>query len=185
MVHVRFSCYGLSAAGRVSDMIIDVVKQMLARQFKASLATLGVCVSNCPDELWDVQIARYPFYQVAFHTLIFADLYLGLDAESLQQQAFHLANRDMFRDYEQLEDREPVLSYDRRQITTYLEFCQSKAARTIAAETEASLSAPAKFERKKCSRADLHVENIRHIQHHAAQLILRLRLDADIDVPWI
>jgi len=33
------------------------------------------------------------------------------------------------------------------------------------------------FHRRKCSGAELHVYNIRHVQHHAAQLSLRLRLD--------
>jgi len=34
------------------------------------------------------------------------------------------------------------------------------------------------------TRAKLHVVNIRHIQHHAAQLSLRLRLDHQEDIPW-
>ena len=34
-------------------------------------------------------------------------------------------------------------------------------------------------------RAELHVYSIRHIQHHAAQLSLRLRLDAGVAIPWI
>jgi hypothetical protein len=29
----------------------------------------------------------------------------------------------------------------------------------------------------------MHVYNIRHVHHHAAQLTLRLRLDTDVDVP--
>ena len=37
----------------------------------------------------------------------------------------------------------------------------------------------------RISLAELYVFIIRHVQHHAAQLILRLRLDADLDVPWI
>ena len=36
----------------------------------------------------------------------------------------------------------------------------------------------------KLSRTELHVYNIRHLQHHAAQMILRLRLDHAIDFPW-
>jgi hypothetical protein len=47
------------------------------------------------------------------------------------------------------------------------------------------LAGPSGFRRRKCSRAELHVYNVRHIQHHAAQLILRLRLDTDVDVPWV
>jgi hypothetical protein len=42
-----------------------------------------------------------------------------------------------------------------------------------------------KLPRRHLPRAELHVYNIRHIQHHSAQLIMRLRLDCDVDVPWI
>lgn len=63
--------------------------------------------------------------------------------------------------------------------------CRQKAAEVIASETADSLSAPAGFERREFSRAELYVYTIRHIQHHSAQLSLRLRIEADRDVPWI
>ena len=163
----------------------ETYQQLLASQFEASLCTLGHCLARCPGDLWSARVVLYPFYQVAFHALIFADLYLSADEESFRQQPFHLANRELFRDYEQLEDREPVLFYDRSQLLTYLAFCRSKAVATMAAETFATLSAPARFAGKNFSRGELHLVNIRHLQHHAAQLIMRLRLDANIDIPWI
>ncbi len=165
--------------------MIETFKRLVTNQFEASLCTLGHCIEKCPDALWDVRVARHPFCQVAFHTLIYVDFYLGSDAESLQNQPFHLANPQFFGDYEQLEDREPVSLYERPPIRAYLEFCRRKAVATIAAETNETLCAPAKFARKNFSRAELHVYNIRHIQHHAAQLIMRLRLDSDVDIPWI
>jgi hypothetical protein len=41
------------------------------------------------------------------------------------------------------------------------------------------------FARRTFSRAELYAYNTRHIQHHAAQLSLRLRIDAGVDIPWI
>ena len=163
----------------------ETFKQLLASQFEASLCTLDQCLEKCPDALWNAPVAKYPFCQVAFHTLIFADLYLGPDDESLRQQPFHLANPQFFGDYEQLEDREPVSRYERAPVRAYLQFCRRKAVTTIAAESDETLHASAKFSRKNFSRAELHLNNIRHIQHHAAQLIMRLRLDSDVDIPWI
>jgi hypothetical protein len=165
--------------------MIDIVRHVLTSQFEATLCTLGHCVARCPDDLWTTRVAKYPFCQVAFHTLFFTDYYLGSDAESFLQQPFHLANAPLFADYEQLEYREPVCLYDRQQIEAYMEFVRGKAVATIASETEADLSAPANFARRNFSRAELHIYNIRHVQHHSAQLILRLRLDANVDVPWI
>lgn len=165
--------------------MVESVKRLIAGQFEAALCTLHHCVARCPDPLWDAPVAKYPFCQVAFHALFFADYYLGRDAESLRRQPFHLANPNLFGDYEQLQDREPESRYEKPQIEAYLGFCRLKAVAAITAETAEDLCAPAKFARRDFSRAELHVYNIRHIQHHAAQLILRLRLDADVDIPWI
>lgn len=165
--------------------MIETFKRLIASQFEASLCTLAHGIERCPAELWNARVAKYPFNQVAFHTVFFADYYLGPNAESFQRQLFHLANPLLFGDYEQLQDREPASVYERSQIKSYLEFCRNKAAATIAAEDEVSLNAPANFARRNFKRAELHVYNIRHIQHHAAQMILRLRLDSDVDIPWI
>lgn len=165
--------------------MIETTKRLIASQYEASLCTLSHCVARCPNELWQAPVARYPFSQVAFHTLFFADYYLGLDPDSLRQQPFHLANPALFGDYEQLEDREPVSIYEKPQIQSYLDFVRNKAATTVAAESEADLCAPTRFPRRNFSRAELHLYNMRHIQHHAAQLILRLRLDSGVDIPWI
>ena len=160
------------------------IQPVLASQYEAALATLGLCVKVAPEKVWSGTVARYPFNQTAFHTLFFMDFYLGLEPADLRGQSFHQANPELFGDYEQLEDREPVGTYSKEQITTYLRFCREKAIAVLAAETEESLAAPARFGRP-ISRLELHVYNIRHVQHHAAQLILKLRLEAGVDIPWV
>ena len=166
-------------------MMHDEFKRLIANQYEASLCTVEHCVERCPDACWNVRIAKYPFSQVAFHTLFFADYYLSQNSTAFRQQPLHEENQELFADYEQLHDQEPRAVYSRQQIQRYGQFCRSKALVVIAEETENSLCAAANFERRNFSRAELHVYNIRHIQHHAAQLILRLRIDTNVDVPWI
>lgn len=163
----------------------DTFKQLLENQYEASFCTVAYCAERCPDSHWNARIAKYPFSQVIFHTLFFADYYLGEGEDSFTQQPFHRENGALFSDYEQLKDQEPHSVYSREQIQLYSNFCRNKAAVTIRQETEATLCAATRFARRKFSRAELHVYNIRHIQHHAAQLILRLRIDANVDIPWI
>ncbi len=124
------------------------------------------------------------FCQVAFHTLFFTDYYLGREEHGFRDQPFHRDNPKFFRDYEELEDRKQELLYDRPTIRAYLDHCRRKAADAIAGETAETLGAPCGFARRDFSRAELHVVNIRHIQHHAAQLSLRLRLDHQEHIPW-
>ena len=165
--------------------MLGVFKQLIANQFEAALCTLNACVERCPDANWNARVGNLAFCQVAFHTLFYADFYLGRNEESFREQAFHRDNPQFFRDYEEFEDRAQVLLYERSAIKRYMTHCRSKAAQAIAAETPESLVAPCGFARRTFSRAELYVYNLRHIQHHAAQLSLRLRLDADVDIPWI
>jgi hypothetical protein len=165
--------------------MLEVCKNLLANQFEAALCTLGLCIDRCPAAMWNAPVGNLSFCQVAFHTLFFADYYLGQNEDTFGQQPFHLANAEFFRDYEELRPRQQRLLYDQAAIKAYLGHCRAKAAAAIAAETADSLSEPCGFARKSFSRAELYVYNTRHIQHHAAQLSLRLRLDAGVEIPWI
>ncbi|MBA4020223.1 MAG: hypothetical protein C0483_23935 [Pirellula sp.] len=169
----------------MAAVMLEELRRLIAHQYEAAFCVLAHCAARCPDALWNAPVAKYPFNQVLFHTLFFADLYLGVDEESLSRQPFHLENQELFADYEQLADREPLALYTREQIALYLDFCRRKAATTLDEETEPSLCAPALHPGRNFSRAELHVYNIRHIQHHGAQLTLRLRLDSDVDIRWI
>lgn len=159
--------------------------ELIANQFEAAFCALNTCIDRCPEEAWNAPVVNLKFCQVAFHTLFFADLYLGQNEESLRVQQFHRDNEPFFRDYEELEDRKQQLLYDRVTTKAYLQHCRTKASEVSAVETAETLAAPCGFPRRKVSRAELHVVNIRHIQHHAAQLSLRLRIDQGEHIPWV
>src|SRR4051794_41010123 len=89
----------------------DVLKDLIAHQYEAALCTLNFCIARCPDDRWNERVANLKFCQAVFHTVFFADYYLqpADDREALKRQAFHLENKEVFRDYEELEDRAQVL----------------------------------------------------------------------------
>ena len=164
--------------------VIDTFKKIVANQFEAALCTLNICINKCPEADWNVPVGNLKYCQVAFHTLFFTDFYLGPNADSFREQPFHRENKDFFRHYEELEDRPQVLLYEKPKIEQYLKHCRDKAAEVIAHETARVLTSPSGFRRRR-SRAELHLYSIRHIQHHAAQLSLRLRIDHGINIPWV
>ena len=165
--------------------MLDTYKELIKNQFEAAFCALNACADLCPDELWDKPVAKNPYCQSVFHTLIFADLYLEPGMDGFRDQPFHQEHPEFFGDYEQLEPREPVGLYTKEDIRRYLNVCRQKAAAVIDAEEEETLKGPSGFSFRKCTRAELHVYNMRHIQHHIAQLNMRLRLDTDLDPPWV
>jgi len=167
--------------------MLDTLKELLTHQYEASLCMLGLAVDRCPDASWNECVASWKFCQSAFHVVFFADVYLQPDddVDALKHQPFHIGHTRDFRDYEELEDRPQTQLYDKTFVLSYLQHVRRKARETVAGESAEVLAGTSGFRRRNCTRAELHVYNIRHIQHHAAQLILRLRLDTDVDVPWV
>jgi len=165
--------------------MVDTLKQLLVHQFEAAFCMLGICIHRCPEDSWNAPVGNLAFCQVVFHALFFTDFYLGENELAFRQQAFHRDHADFFRDYEELEDRKQQLLYDRQSIKEYLQYCREKAIHAVSAETQDSLQGSCGFPRRGFSRAELYVYNLRHIQHHAAQLSLRLRIDAQQDIPWV
>lgn len=178
----------MSSARKAEPSLLDTFKTMFVNQYEAALSMLKACIDGCPETVWNAPVANRRFSQIVFHTMYFTDLYLGFDDEaSFRRQPFHRHLALLFADLppkrEPFEDPEPRF-YDRAVLLTYLDFCRRKVAEVMAAETEDTLRGPEIFG-YDLSRAELHIYNIRHINHHSAQLSLRLRLDTGKGVEWV
>ena len=103
----------------------------------------------------------------------------------IKNQEFHIKNKDIFADYEELEYQLPIRLYDREFIVRYWEYCKEKAERIISAITLDELLIIKEDNIKKISKLELIIDTIRHIQHHAAQLGLRLQFIAKKEMKWI
>ena len=165
--------------------MIEVYRKAMIGQYEAALFTLKDTTDICPDEMWNAPVSDNAFCECVFHALFFGGLYLGPNVEALRQQAFHLEHPEIFRDYEEMEDRKPELLYDRQMIETYFAFVHAKMLEVMAAETEASLAEPVGFPWLDIARTEMHPYNIRHLHHHAAQLSLKLRLETDLNPKWV
>ena len=162
----------------------NLITTMLKSQFIASFKMLGDCIEKCPEDAWDQPVQNYSFRHAAYHALFFADLYLGHSIEEFESQIYHSDNAAIFAGFDELEHDSPQSSHSQALLLGYLQFCREKARRNIDAETPETLANPAGFFWLNCSRAESHVYNIRHIQHHTAHLSLALRRQGEIDIPW-
>jgi uncharacterized damage-inducible protein DinB len=163
--------------------MIQYIKQIIIGQFEASLAMLNQCIQACPPEHWEGKIANDTFRQVAYHTLFFVDLYLSPDEEAFTLRDLHHRGGD---------ERGPTASIGlpKDETLSYVAICRQKLLDTLAAETRESLEGPSGFSWRQISRGELHIYNIRHVQHHTGQLSAYLRrIDAALSdpkaLPWI
>jgi hypothetical protein len=164
--------------------MIDTVKHLIVHQMTAALDTLKHCIDTCPEAEWQEAHKDAPFSQAVFHALFYADFYLGRDAVPFKEQPFHASHRVIFADYEELENKLPEQLYEKAFCLDYLGHCLAKLQAAVAAESAASLAGASGIGFRKTSRAELYVYNIRHIQHHAAQLGLRIQQLTGKELPW-
>jgi hypothetical protein len=160
--------------------MIEHVRKILAAQFEAALAMLNDCVQKCPPEQWDGLVAKYPFWQVAYHTLCFVDLYLSPSEKAFEMREIHPQG------WREFNDEFPSRRFDKAELTAYLAICRTKAVETLVQMTEESFQADSGFGRLHISRGELHIYNLRHLQHHTGQLSAFLRRnDQAADPTWV
>jgi len=167
--------------------MIELFKRALVGQFGASLSMLNECVVQCPDECWEGHVGGYAFWHVAYHTLFYTDLYLSRDEQSFRLPSFHREDYQFFghRPWPPFEAIVAETPYAKEVILQYVGMCRDKASESIAAETAESLEGPCGFWWYELPRTEFHLNNLRHIQHHAAQLSLYLRKSAGVEIDWV
>ena len=162
-------------------------KTMLWRQFGAAIDMLENALRACPDELWNVRLWDDPafpsgfseFWYVAYHTLFWLDLYLSGRVEGFAPPApFTLDELDPA-------GRLPERQYSKNQLQAYLMHCRQKCQATIEALTDEQARQPCKFAWGEASFAELLLDNMRHVQEHAAQLNLLLGQRIGTTSRWV
>jgi uncharacterized damage-inducible protein DinB len=148
--------------------MIEQVRKVLTSQYEAALSMLRQCVEACRDDHFEGMIAHGSFRCVAYHTLFFTDLYLTPNENEFALRDFHQTGGD-----ERGDELSPGLP--KHQTLEYVNTCRAKAIDIIAKETEQTLAGGSGFDWRKISRLELHIYNIRHVQHHTGQLSAYLR----------
>jgi hypothetical protein len=145
----------------------------IIRQYHSSLAMMAMATELCPEPLW-LEGSPNRFWQVAYHALYYADLYLSQTEADFTPQAFHSDGSHML-DASRRDAQEPSVvdrPYTRSEILGYVDYCQSRATTQVQAM---DLRAPSGFSWLPFEKLELQIYNIRHLQHHTGQLTERLR----------
>ena len=153
-------------------------RDILWGQFGAAIDMLENAIRACPESLWSNR--REPqFWYVAYHTLFFLDLYLDDASEGFAPPPpFTLSELDPAGP---LPDR----VYEKQELLSYLEHGRTKARVRIAALTAESACQRCDYRWLVATRLESALYNMRHVQHHAAQLNLLLRQSTSSAPGWV
>ena len=162
-------------------------KTIIWQQFGAAMDMLESAMRACPDHLWS-DPSRRPewvgrnvvgFWYVAYHTLFWLDFYLSESEEGFVPPApFTLCELDP-------SGLLPERPYTKNELQTYLDHGREKCRATIGDLTEQHAQQRRRFPWGEVSGAELLLYNMRHVQHHAAQLHLLLRQTTGSTPGWV
>lgn len=162
-------------------MSIDSLwRTVLWKQFGAAIDMFDNALVACPDSLWRQPVwpaspdpaERTEFWYVAYHALVWLDLYLsGVPEEEFAPPApFAQGVLDS-------RETQPKRPYTRVELRNYLASVRQKCHATLAALTNEQARQPVAYpwsEGQPITYLELLLYTMRHVQEHAAQLCLFL-----------
>jgi hypothetical protein len=152
--------------------------ETLWQQFGASIDMLENAIDACPDDVWD-DGSTPQFWYMVYHTLFFLDLCLsGVEAGFTPPAPFNLDELDPAGI---LPDR----TYSKAELRSYLQHGRAKCRSTLAALTDEIANRRSALSWLDLSMGELHLHNLRHVQHHTAQLNLILRQRTNSAPRWV
>lgn len=145
-------------------------------------------IEQCPLELWSSTEHLNTFWQVAYHTLYFTHLYLQPNEAAFHPWKHHQADVQHPDGISGPADPESALPlipepYTRAQALDYWRECDRMVDDAV---DRLDLHSPVSgFSWYKVSKLEDQLINLRHVQHHAAQLADRLRSATNKGTSWV
>lgn len=157
--------------------MIDFWKKILWKQYGAAIDMLENAIIACPDDLWDQESK---FWYIAYHTLFFLDYHMVDDAEGFHPpEPFTLSEMDP-------SGLMPDRVYTKTELLVYLQHGRDKCHSVISELTsENAENLIVNSYLKDYNKTEILLYNMRHVQHHTAQLNLLLRQNGYEPPRWV
>ncbi|MEE1962438.1 DinB family protein [Allomuricauda taeanensis] len=152
------------------------LKEDIWRQFGASIDMLENAIKLCPSDLWD---SEKNFWYITYHCLFWLDYYLTPKPSDFSPPApYTLSEFDP-------SGTKPDRTYSKKEMLSYLSYSRKKCLGLISSLTEDIASSRWINDYKNYSVFEILLYNMRHVQHHTAQLNLILRQEIDNAPQWV
>ncbi len=173
------------ARRRVEDAALRAI---LKSQYHASLAMIREAIERCPEELWYSEEPTNSFWQVAYHALFFTHLYLQPTEAAFRPWAQHQAavqHPDGIPGPLDPASDLPLIPspYSQAQVMDYCGICDEMVDEAV---DELDLASDESgFSWYPVPKLEHQIVNLRHLQHHTAQLADRIRSATGNGVRWV
>ena len=158
-------------------MTQDIVNESLWQQFGASIEMLRNAIVMVPEEKW---LSDKRFFKMSYHTLFFLDYYLTNPPKDFKPLlAFEFNDQGHI---------VPNKHYSKLEILEFLEACRSKCKKVCFSFNDENIADrwiqtdnwPRNYQ-----MFELMMYNMRHVQHHSAQMNMMLRELINDSPDWV
>ena len=164
---------------------MEILRQNLWSQFGAAIDMLENVIELCTDDFLQ---SHQKFFYITFHILIFLDYYLTIPPKGFVPfLSFTEVPKDEI-PANAIDDLLPDRFYTKSELITYLKLSRVKCKNLIKRlEKEPGLRFIEELEvgAMDYSAIEILFYNMRHVQHHTAQLNMLLRTEMNHSVKWI
>lgn len=171
-------------------ILIDILKESLWKQFGAGIDMLRNAILLWPEEYWN---SDRRFFYIAYHSLISLDYCLTIPPTDYSSPLpFKITDPAEIPD-EAVDDIIPDRIYSKKELLGYLQASRLKCRKLIEGLTEEKIKQRWIEEPDELSAyctlnynvLEILLYNLRHVQHHAAQLNLLLRKKINASPDWV
>ncbi|MEQ8330406.1 MAG: DinB family protein [Longimicrobiales bacterium] len=149
-------------------------------QIGATLGMLEAAIARCPQSLWERPSPTMGFWYLAYHTLFYLDHDLHPAGTEFASPDF-----DVF-EYEVSGATPPYESpYTKADLLLYLERCSERTESVLQTLSRGRTAPVRGAARLKLSTFEIVLYELRHVQHHTAQLNSLLRAEGIEPPEWV
>ncbi|MBE9463948.1 DinB family protein [Dyadobacter subterraneus] len=167
--------------------MIDQIKENLWSQFGASVDSLEKAITLCPE---NILVENKRLFYMTYHILVFLDYYVTIPPENFSPKLPYTITDPENLPENAIDDLVPNRFYTKTELLDYLQSSREKCRNLIAGLTEEKIKNERfveDFESDAMNYSILEIllYNMRHVQHHAAQLNMILRQEINDAPKWV
>ena len=160
--------------------MLPLIKDTLISQYNKTLDILSHVIKKYYTQLWDNESDyNFPAWQLAYHAVYFGNKYCASSEKDIirwpgQKEKLHL--------FIEKTKRGPEKGYSKEEILDFLEFFRSKIESYLEKFKPEEDCWPHWYDE---NQLEFHINNIRHIQHHTAEMIERADRIKPFSYEWL
>ena len=156
---------------------------ILLNQYNAALSMLENCINNYKDDIWyNSDNYLNPAWQIAYHTIYYANIYCSSSRKEIVHWENEIADYNMLKRTSKSKRKKADKKYSQKEMKDFLNFVKKNIPQYLTNMKPDNKCWPNWY---NLQQNEFHINNIRHIQHHTAQLIERHDIIKEMPYEWL